>query len=102
MDTKFADKELIEGMIQNDSKIIEYFFFRKCMPMFCAFNLKVYNRQAEINELINEKQAIGINSNNSTIEFNCSRGRRWFFLLLLKNRGWNTAGNNIIIRIFVT
>ena len=54
MMNKYSDKELVEGMINNNDAIIRYFFYEKCTSMFHSINHKVYNLQAEINELVNE------------------------------------------------
>ena len=54
MDNILSDKELVEGMISNNKSVIQYFFFEKCAPMFHHINRQVYDRQAEIHELINE------------------------------------------------
>ena len=54
MSNKFTDKELVDGMLNNNKAIIEYFFFEKCTAMFHRINHNIYNRQAERNELINE------------------------------------------------
>ena len=54
MSNTFSDRELVEGMIANNETIIRYFFFEKCTSMFHYINHHVYDRQAEINELINE------------------------------------------------
>jgi RNA polymerase sigma factor (sigma-70 family) len=54
MTNVFSDRELIEGMINNDDGIIQYFFFEKCMPMFRYIIQKVFDCQVEKYELINE------------------------------------------------
>jgi len=54
MSSRYSDSELVEGMINNKDTIIRYFFFEKCTPVFHDINHKVYNRQAEIKELVNE------------------------------------------------
>ena len=54
MRNEFTDKELVDGIISNNNDIIRYFFYEKCTPMFHSINHKVYNRQAEKNELVSE------------------------------------------------
>ena len=54
MRNKLSDKELVEGMVNNNNDIIAYFFFEKCTSMFHSINHTVYQRKAEVKELINE------------------------------------------------
>jgi RNA polymerase sigma factor (sigma-70 family) len=51
---KISDREIINGILSNDSKIIQYFWFEQCTPVFHYIIYKVLDRQAEKNELINE------------------------------------------------
>ena len=54
MVNKFSDGELVEGIISNNNYIIQYFFFEQCKPMFHHIVHKIFDRQVERNELINE------------------------------------------------
>ena len=51
---KFSDREIVNGILSNDTKVIQYFWFEQCTPMFHYIIHKVFDRQAEKNELINE------------------------------------------------
>ena len=53
MGGKFSDKELVDGMLNNDNDIIVYFFFVKCAPLFRHIKHRVCC-QNDINALINE------------------------------------------------
>lgn len=48
------DKELVEGLINDNADIIRYFFYEKCAPMFHRINQKGYDRKAKTNELAHE------------------------------------------------
>ena len=50
----YSDKEIVDGILRNDSKIIEYFFFNRCSPMFAFIISKIFNNRAEKDELVNE------------------------------------------------
>lgn len=50
----FSDKELVEGILANDERIINYFFFERCAPMFRHIIKNVFDYKAEKDELINE------------------------------------------------
>ena len=39
----FSDKELIEGMLTNNERIIRHFFFEACTPMFGYYNRNVFD-----------------------------------------------------------
>jgi DNA-directed RNA polymerase specialized sigma24 family protein len=54
MSNELSDKELVEGMINNNHDFIRFFFFEKCTSMFYRINQLVYDKQANINDLINE------------------------------------------------
>lgn len=51
---KYTDKEVIDGILRNDSAIIENFFFRECKPLFAYIIRSVFDGNQEINELVNE------------------------------------------------
>ena len=53
MGNNFSDKELVEGMLKNNSDIIVYFFLVHCKPMFRDMRHRIY-RKADMNDLINE------------------------------------------------
>ena len=54
MSNTLSDKELVEGMVNNNNVIIEYFLFEKCTSMIHSINYTVYQSKAEVKELINE------------------------------------------------
>ena len=54
MHMPFSDKELIEGMLTNNERIIRHFFFDACTPMFGYIVKSVFDYQANKDELINE------------------------------------------------
>ena len=49
-----TDRQIVNGLIQNDKHIIEYFFCKKCSNLFSYIVYSVYGGKANINELINE------------------------------------------------
>lgn len=51
---KYTDKEIVDGILRNDSTIIEQFFFRDCKPLFVYIIRSVFDGNQEINELVNE------------------------------------------------
>lgn len=51
---KYTDKQIVDGILQNDSAIIEHFFCRECKPLFAYIIRSVFDGNQEINELINE------------------------------------------------
>ncbi len=51
---KFSDREIINGILSNDTKIIQYFWFEHCTLMFHYIIYNVFDRRVEKNELINE------------------------------------------------
>ena len=50
----YSDKEIIDGILRNDSAIIEHFFFHECKPLFVYIIRSVFEGNQEINELVNE------------------------------------------------
>lgn len=50
----YTDKEIIDGILANDERIIQHFFFRECKPLFAYIVRSVFDGRQEINELINE------------------------------------------------
>jgi len=52
---KISDKEIIDGFIANDPKVIKRFWVGQCTPMFKYIIFKkVFNPQAESEEFIND------------------------------------------------
>ena len=51
---KYTDQQIIEGILANDERIIQHFFFRECKPLFAYIVRSVFDGRQEINELINE------------------------------------------------
>ena len=50
----YTDREIIDGILANDERIIQHFFFRECKPLFAYIVRSVFDGRQEINELINE------------------------------------------------
>lgn len=50
----YTDKQLVDGLIQNDKPTIEYFFCKKCSRLFSYIVYSVYGGMATLNELVNE------------------------------------------------
>ena len=51
---KFSDKELVKGMLANDKRIIHYFLFEACTPMFGYIIKNIFDYKVDRDELINE------------------------------------------------
>ncbi len=51
---KYTDEEIVDGILRNDSAIIEHFFFRECKPLFAYIIRSIFDGNQEINELVNE------------------------------------------------
>ncbi len=52
--TQYSDEELVNGLLANNEKIIKYFFFEKCTPMFCYIIKNIFDYKADKEELISE------------------------------------------------
>lgn len=50
----FSDKELVKFVLENDTKVILYFFYRKFLPTFQYHVYKIFPYQVEIQDLIHE------------------------------------------------
>lgn len=50
----FSDKELVKYVLENDTKVILYFFYRKFTPTFQYHIYKIFPYQVEIQDLIHE------------------------------------------------
>lgn len=51
---KFTDKQLVEGMLANNEKIIRYFLFEACTPMLGFIIKNIFDYKVARDELINE------------------------------------------------
>lgn len=49
-----TDQQIVNGLIQNDKHIIEYFFCKKCSKLFSYITYSVYSGTTNVNELVNE------------------------------------------------
>ena len=49
-----TDKEIIQGLIPQDNRVTEEFFFVKCRPLFYNVMKLVFNYEVEYDEMINE------------------------------------------------
>lgn len=50
----YTDEQLVNGLINNNKKIIEYFFCKKCSKLFTYIVYSIYGGRASLNELVNE------------------------------------------------
>jgi RNA polymerase sigma factor (sigma-70 family) len=50
----FSDIDIVNGILIQEERIILYFFFEKCTLLFQHINNKIFDKQAEQNELIND------------------------------------------------
>lgn len=50
----YTDQQLVDGLLHNDKRTIEYFFCKKCSSLFSYIVYSVYGGMATINELVNE------------------------------------------------
>ena len=53
-DTNLSDREIVEGILQHDPAVIEYFFIMKCSKLFVYLINSVFDGRVEKEELINE------------------------------------------------
>lgn len=51
---KFSDKELVNGMLANDERIVCHFFFDACLPIFNFIIQNIFNYKINKKELISE------------------------------------------------
>lgn len=51
---QYTDRELIDRITKNDKAVIEYFFIRKCSPVFLYILRSVFDGKIDVNELVNE------------------------------------------------
>ena len=51
---KYSDQQIVVGILENDKKIIEYFFFDVCKPMFKYIAHAIFDDNVERNELVSE------------------------------------------------
>lgn len=49
-----TDQQIVNGLIQNDKHIVEYFFCQKCSRLFSYIVYSIYGGRATVNELVNE------------------------------------------------
>lgn len=49
-----TDKQIIDGILHNDRKMIEYFFCKKCSNLFSYITVSMFDRQINTNELVSE------------------------------------------------
>lgn len=50
----YTDRQLVNGILANNSQVIEYFFCKKCSKLFSYIVYSVYHGMATLNELVNE------------------------------------------------
>lgn len=51
---KYSDQQIVDGILMNDEKIIEYFFFDVCKPMFKYIVHTIFDDNVDREELISE------------------------------------------------
>ena len=51
---KYTDKEIVEAILHNDSKMIEYFFCEKCSKMLSYIAMSMFDNRVDRRELISE------------------------------------------------
>ena len=49
-----TDKEIIQGLIGEDNRVTEEFFFVKCRPLFCSIMKLVFSYEVDYDEMVNE------------------------------------------------
>lgn len=50
----YSDKQIIDGILQNDPSVIGYFFNKKCSKLFSYIIFRVFDGKADQRELISE------------------------------------------------
>ena len=50
----YTDKEIVTAILANDSKMIEYFFCKKCSKLLSYIAVSMFNKHIDRYELINE------------------------------------------------
>lgn len=50
----YTDQEIVAAILANDSKMIEYFFCKKCSKLLSYIAVSMFNKCIDRNELINE------------------------------------------------
>lgn len=63
-----TDKEIIQGLINKDSRITQEFFFEQCEPLLKSIIYKVFNNDAEYDELVNELYLYLMNDNAAKLK----------------------------------
>lgn len=51
---QYTDEQIINGIVNNDHSMIEYFFFKKCKSIFAYIIQSVFDYQIDENTLISE------------------------------------------------
>lgn len=51
---QITDREIVDGILRNDSQIIYHFFFVQCAPMFAYIVRSVFDNRADGRELVSE------------------------------------------------
>lgn len=51
---EYTDKEIVVGILNNNPRVIDYFFIEKCSNMFVYIINSVFSGQVEKTELVNE------------------------------------------------
>jgi DNA-directed RNA polymerase specialized sigma24 family protein len=50
----YTDEQLVNGLLKNNARLIEYFFCEKCSKLFSYIVYSLYGGKASVNELVNE------------------------------------------------
>lgn len=51
---QYTDKQLVDGILNNDIKLIEYFFNKKCSKLLAYIIVNVFNGHVDQRELVSE------------------------------------------------
>lgn len=51
---QYTDRELVDRITRNDKAVIEYFFIKKCSPIFLYILRSVFDGKIDVKELVNE------------------------------------------------
>lgn len=51
---RYTDQEIVTAILANDSKMIEYFFCKRCSKLLSYIAVSMFNKRIDRNELINE------------------------------------------------
>ena len=50
----YSDQDIVERLLLNENKVVEFFFFKKCGPLLGYIIKEIFHGQAQKEELVNE------------------------------------------------